>query len=281
MGDTDSRQELAHFLRTRRAQLSPTDVGIRSVGRRRTPGLRREEVSHLSGVSVTWYTWLEQGRDINVSKDVLAAIARTLRLDRAETAHLAVLAGQGSHAADMQNRVERPPESLRTLLQAITPNPAYTISSLWDIVAWNAAYEALFADISSVSDADRNLLWMVFTVPSVRELLADWEVEAQRLMAQFRAESGPLLAEHSFRALVDRLQDESPEFRTWWSRHDVATFSSRRREFNHPVVGRLILDHHKLVLAEHPDLRIIVYTPTGDQKSEHALARLIDSVDTP
>lgn len=277
----ENREELANFLRTRRSQLNPTDVGVRSAGRRRTPGLRREEVSYLSGVSVTWYTWLEQGRDINVSKQVLAAIARTLRLDRAETAHLAALAGHGPHVAEMQSQVERPPESLKHLLQAITPNPAYTISPLWDVVAWNAGYAALFHDISTLPVEDRNLLWMVFTVPSVRELLVDWEVEAQRLMAQFRAEAGPLLAEDSYKNLVERLHEASPEFSAWWPRHDVAQFSSRRREFNHPLVGRLVLDHHKLVLADHPELRIIVYTPTDDESSEHALARLIDAADEP
>jgi transcriptional regulator with XRE-family HTH domain len=272
----ENRKELADFLRTRRSQVGPAEVGLPSAGRRRTPGLRREEVSHLSGVSLTWYTWLEQGRDINVSKQVLSAIARTLRLNRAETAHLAALAGHGPNIQEMQSEVEQAPESLNRLLQAMTPNPAYTISPMWNVVAWNAAYEALFVDIGTLPPEEHNLLWMVFTVPSVRELVVDWEAEAQRLLAQFRAEAGPLLGDDSYKSLVDRLLDASPEFRTWWSRHDVAQFSSRRREFSHPLVGRFVLDHHKLVLADHPELRIIVYTPTDEETSEHALAHLLD-----
>jgi transcriptional regulator with XRE-family HTH domain len=273
-----SRRELVDFLRSRRAQLTPADVGIPAAGRRRTPGLRREEVSQLSGVSLTWYTWLEQGRDINVSHQVLAAIARTLRLDRAETAHLAALAGHGASATAVQAQWEEPPESLERLLQAITPNPAYAISPRWDIVTWNRAYAALFLDIATLPASERNLLWLVFTNPSVRSLVVNWKREARRLLAQFRAEAGHLLADEAYKELVDRLMAASPEFREWWSLHDVAYFASSQREFDHPIIGRLVLDHHKLSLADYPELRIIVYTPTADARGQRTLDQMLDII---
>lgn len=274
MKATENREELADFLRSRRGQLKPADVGLPRTGRRRTPGLRREEVSHLSGVSVTWYTWLEQGRDINVSRQVLTALARALLLDAAETAHLAALAGHGTDMSETHSEVEQTPRSLQRLLQAIMPNPAYVISSLWDVLAWNDAYAALFTDITEIPRERRNLLWMVFTNRSVRELLVDWELEARRLMAQFRVEAGHLVVHDPYRDLIERLNNSSTEFRTWWAMHDVAYFASRRREFNHPVAGHLTFDHHKLSLADHPHLRIIVYTPTADGTEEHGLARM-------
>ncbi len=281
---SDRRQELADFLRSRRGQITPDDVGIPSIGRRRTPGLRREEVSQLSGVSLTWYTWLEQARDINVSAQVLVAIARTLQLDQAETEHLLTLAGVVGSAALQAAApgVDVPPASLERLLDALGPNPAYAISPRWDIVAWNASYAALFLDISRLPAPDRNLLWLVFTSPAVRSLLGDdWQDEARRLIAQFRAEVGHRLQEVAYLELIQRLVDESPEFGDWWSQHDVAYFASRQRHFDHPHAGLLVFDHHKLVVADHPDLRVIVYTPADDGRTERAFARALADIGPP
>lgn len=273
MAADEARRELARFLRSRRAELAPADVGMPTGARRRTPGLRREEVSQLSGVSLTWYTWLEQGRDINVSRQVLTAIGRTLRLDGAETAHLFALAG---HPAEPPAPpTDSAPEALQRLLDAIAPNPAYALSATWDVVAWNAAYAALYPDISTVADDERNLLWLVFTKPAVRALAADWETEARRLVAQFRAEAGHRLDEPGYANLVARLADASPEFRRWWSDLDVAHFASRSRRFHHPSAGALELEHHKLTLADHPDVRVVVYTPTAGAAGREALDRLL------
>lgn len=269
--------ELAAFLKSRRAQLRPEDVGLSSGPRRRTPGLRREEVSQLSGVSLTWYTWLEQGRKINVSDQVVAAIGRALHLDAAEMAHLAALAGQGlpvEHASQLRDAA---PAGLQRLLGAIDPNPAFALSWIWDVVAWNAGYAALFPDIAEVADGERNLLWMVFTKAAVRELAADWQAEGRRLIAQFRAEAGPRLEDEAYAGLVARLREASPEFRNWWARRDVAAFASREREFRHPVVGRLVLEHHKLALADDPRFHVVVYTPVGGTGTAERLARLVDA----
>lgn len=269
----ESRRELADLLRARRAELQPDDVGIPKTGRRRTPGLRREEVSQLSAVSLTWYTWMEQARDINVSRQVLDSVARALQLSPAEADHLAALAGHD--VGRVPSTLCKAPDSLRLLLDAINPNPAYVISHRWDIVEWNRAYEVLFGEIATVVESDRNLLWLVFTNASVQSLVVDWETEARRLMAQFRAETGHLLAEQSYRDLVDRLTATSERFAAWWSRHDVAYFTSRPREFRHPEVGDLRFHHHKLSLADHPELRLIVYTPAGDPGGHLALQERI------
>lgn len=257
---TARRAELADFLRSRRDQLTPERAGLPAGGQRRTPGLRREEVAELSGVSLTWYTWLEQARDINVSEQVLTALARALQLDEAETDHLFTLGGVAPIGTT--EPVASPPATLTRLLRAVEPNPAYAISPRWDIVAWNASYEALYLGVSQLPDEDRNLLWLVFTSPAVRELLGDdWAGEARRLLSQFRAEVVHRSDEPAFRDLVERLREASGPFRDWWSRHDVAYFESRQRIFEHPRDGTLRFDHHKLIPADHPELRIIVYTP--------------------
>ena len=263
MKSSDRREELADFLRSRRAALQPEDVDIYATGRRRTPGLRREEVAHLSGVSLTWYTWLEQARDINVSKQVLGALARTLQLSGAETAHLFTLAGHGGPEHDPElGPTGAAPASLMKLLHALSPCPAYALSERWDIVAWNDAYVGLFVDISELPPHERNLLWLVFTSPRVAQLLGDdWPGEARRLLAQFRAEVGHRLNEPRYAELVDQIRAASNDFDDWWSRHDVAYFESRQRHFDHPTEGKLTFDHHKLLPADTPDLRIIVYTP--------------------
>ena len=265
MTSSDRREELADFLRSRRAALQPQDVNILTTGRRRTPGLRREEVAHLSGVSLTWYTWLEQARDINVSQQVLSALARTLQLSGAETTHLFTLAGHGGPTPDpTADPTDAPPASLAKLLDALAPCPAYALSERWDIVAWNHAYARLFVDISELPPHQRNLLWLVFTSQRVAELLGDdWPSEARRLLAQFRAEVGHRLNEPRYAELVDQIRAASTQFDDWWPRHDVAYFESRQRHFDHPTEGRLTFDHHKLLPADHPDLRIIVYTPAN------------------
>lgn len=275
MAQAEPRGELAEFLKSRRALLRPEDVGLASGGRRRTPGLRREEVSQLSGVSVTWYTWLEQGREINVSDQVVAALGRALRLDAAEMAHLAALAGHAPPVEHVSGPRLLPPGGLQRLLDAIDPNPAFGLSWMWDVVAWNDGYAALFPAIAEVDEGERNLLWLVFTKSAVRDLVSDWEIEGRRLIAQFRAEAGPRLADDAYAGLVARLREASEQFADWWDRRDVAFFASRERAFDHPVVGRLVVEHHKLALADDPRFHVVVYTPVAGTGTPARLARLV------
>nr|WP_239521055.1 helix-turn-helix transcriptional regulator [Blastococcus saxobsidens] len=265
-----ARRELAEFLGSRRRQVSPASVGLVAGGNRRTPGLRREEVALLAGVSHTWYTWLEQGRDIHPSRQVVDALARTLRLSPAEHEYVLRLAGHGGAPAERSS--EAVPAHLQRLMDALGPSPAYAITSSWSIVGWNRAYERLYPGVAAA--ADRNLLWAVFTDPAVRDLLGDWETDSRRFLTQFRAEVGPRLADPGVVDLVTRLQEASPSFREGWASRDVDRFSSTERRFEHPVVGTLVLEHHQVTPADAPGVQVVVYTAVDGTGTAAKLSRL-------
>ena len=265
------RADLAEFLRARRAALSPADVGLAAGGRRRTAGLRREEVALLAGVSVSWYTWLEQGRPINASEAVLDALARTLRLDPVERDYLRALAGH-PHRRAIDPARDTAPEEVQRLLDALDPCPAYALGPRWDFLAWNAAQHRLYPAIDTMAAADRNLVWLLFADADVRALVGDWELEARRVLSQFRAETTPFRDDPAVGALVVRLRGTSPEFAAWWPRHDVGGFERRIRTFHHPRAGLLRFDHHQLVPAGEPDVRVIVHLRVSGDDSVERLA---------
>lgn len=262
------RVDLAEFLRVRRSALTPEQVGLVPGPRRRTPGLRREEVALLAGVSVSWYTWLEQGRPINVSTDVLDALARVLRLDAVERHYLAELAGH-SAGADLAGGPGRPlhppaPAWSDRLLSALDPAPAYLLGPTWDYLAWNAAQARLFPTLETLDDTTRNLVWVMFAVPETRELIIDWEDDARQVLSQFRAETTAIRHAPAIVDLVARLRSVSPEFDGWWPRHDVAAFRTRVRRFRHPVVGAVEFEYEQFVASESPDVRLVVQMPLSD-----------------
>ncbi|MDQ3734665.1 MAG: helix-turn-helix transcriptional regulator [Actinomycetota bacterium] len=271
---THGRSELADFLRTRRQHLSPQALGLTATGQRRTPGLRREEVSVLSGVSLTWYTWLEQGRAITPSRQVMDALARTLHMSSAEHAYVLRLTGHAIEAP-IDSPAEALPAHAQHLLDALGSSPAYALTPYWSIVGWNRAYAALYPPVGAVDTRDRNLLWLVFTDPYVRSLLADWPHDSRRFLTQFRAEAGSRVHEPAFAELIQRLQAASEHFRAGWASHDVDQFTSTERRFEHPRVGPLMLEHHRLTLSDHPDLHLVVYTAAGDSDSAKKLVTLI------
>jgi transcriptional regulator with XRE-family HTH domain len=252
------RADLGHFLQTRRRLLQPIDVGLPMSGRRRTEGLRREEVANLAGVSVSWYTWLEQGRPINASRDVLNALARTLRLDEIECAHMLALAGHSARVASVPGRIGVP-TGLQRLLAALEPCPAYVIDARWNVLAWNSGQERLFPRFATVDAADRNLVWIVFCDPAARALIGDWENEARRVLSQFRAETIALADDAEHQGFLRRLQESSAEFAQWWPRHDVGGFAEHVRTFHHPLAGELRLLNEQLIPAGEPDLRLIIH----------------------
>lgn len=276
---TESRRaELGDFLRARRQQLDRAEFGLPPVGRRRITGLRREEVSYLSGVSVTWYTWLEQGRNIQPSRQVLDSVARTLRLSAAEHSYVLSLVGYSAPQPSGAPEVEVAPAHVQRLLDALAGYPAYAIAPDWQISGWNAAYAALYPNVATVAAADRNLLWLVFTDPYVRELLPDWDVDSGRFLAEFRAEAGSRLGEPNYVNLIRRLSDASKAFRAGWKSHDIQGFASRERIFHHPRVGELHLEHHRLAPSDHPDLHLVIYTPVLGTDTPAKLQRLLTSV---
>jgi transcriptional regulator with XRE-family HTH domain len=269
------RRALADFLRARRARLSPADVDLAPGPVRRAAGLRREEVAVLAGVSVTWYTWLEQARPINASVSVLRAIARTLRLNPDETDHLLELAEPSAPFAT----VAGPPPALQDLVDSQFPAPAMLIDRRWDLVAWNASTEALW-NFSSIPPAERNMAWLSFH-PHIRERLVDWSDHARRIVAELRAGSVALTDDARFAAVLARLRTAYPEVDHWWSAAEVRSRTGVRKEFDHPVVGRLVLDEVILRPASAPDLQLAVLVPARDSDSADRLTILIGAAARP
>ncbi|WP_367125506.1 helix-turn-helix transcriptional regulator [Streptomyces phytohabitans] len=266
------RRELAAFLRSRRERIAPEQVGLPRGRRRRTPGLRREEVAHLSAVGVTWYTWLEQARPIQVSPQVLDALARALLFDQSERAHLFVLAGvpDPMPGRECTGAVS---DSLRRTLEQLEPYPACVQNGRYDLLAYNRTYGKLFCDLDALPYEDRNCLWLMFTHPEWRDTLVDGE-EAQRLMtANLRAAMADHIAEPAWKALVCRLQRASPEFRELWDRHEVVQAAAKVKRFRHPRVGLLHFVPTKLWLGPNHGPRLGVYVP-DDAETQARVERL-------
>ncbi|MFD5743109.1 helix-turn-helix domain-containing protein [Streptomyces massasporeus] len=260
------RHELAAFLRSRRERVAPEQVGLPRGRRRRTPGLRREEVAQLSAVGVTWYTWLEQARDIQVSVQVLDALARALLLDPSERAHLFRLAG----AADPTPATTCPSvtPAMRALLEQVEPFPACLQNSRYDILAHNRTYGLLLCDLDAVPPEDRNCILLSYTHAEWQSSIVHLE-ETQRLMAaRFRATMAGHLTEPAWKMLLDRLHAESPAFRTAWDRHEVVAHRTKRKEFRNRHVGRVTVDHTDLWLTPGTGPRIVTYVPADEESRE-------------
>ncbi|GAA2922740.1 helix-turn-helix transcriptional regulator [Streptomyces thioluteus] len=271
--DAVRRGELAAFLRSRRERITPEQVGLVRGPRRRTPGLRREEVAQLSSVGVTWYTWLEQARPIQVSAQVLDSVARALRLDRAERSHLFALAGTADPTPSAVP-AGVPPE-LRLLLEQLEPFPACVQTARYDILAWNAAYQELICDLDALPPEDRNCLWIHFTGRVRYGDPRDREDAKRAITAKFRAAMAEHLAEPAWKCLLKRLRDASPEFREQWARHEVVPPAepNRPRTFHHPRLGPFRLTFNNLWTGPYPGTRLLTFTPV-DAESHEKLGRL-------
>jgi transcriptional regulator with XRE-family HTH domain len=273
VNDERRRAELADFLRKRRAVLKPQDVGLPTGGRRRTPGLRREEVAHLAGVGATWYTWLEQAREVRASLAVLEAISRALRLTPAERTHL-VLLGRSEEPPPCKSD-ERVSPTVRRLIENLGPNPAFVIGRRWDYLAWNSAARALLGDFGAVPKAARNHVWMHFMDPARREIFPDWEESSRLLVAKFRADSARHIGDPTFVQLIETLRKSSPEFCRAWKKHEVARSGAGRKTVRHPLVGTMRFEHAVFNPQEEPDQRMILYSPMAEDDTPAKLARLL------
>ena len=263
----DRRADLGEFLRAHRAAVHPEDVGLPSGAHRRTPGLRREEVAMLAGVSVTWYTWLEQGRRINASRDVLDALARTLRLDHAEHEHLLTLADAPHPNVIAPDGPVHAPDALVRLIDSMAPAPAYVLGPRWEFVAWNRPQALLYPAIEQLDGVHRNLLWVVFAEPAARALIVDWESQARRIMAEFRAGTAALRDDPAVEELVSALRATSAEFAAWWPQQDVAQFQTRLRRYRHARAGELVFEYQQLTPSEWPALKVVCQLPVPDDDS--------------
>ena len=262
------------FLRTRRAKVVPSDVGLADGARRRTPGLRREEVALLANIGTTWYTRLEQGLPINVSAEVLEGISRALRLTSDERRHLHLLAGlpltvvpqDEEHVSDLVHRV----------LTALEPCPAYIRGRRWDVLAWNRSAEAL-SEFSRTSGPSRNIVWRLFRDSEMQCRLGDPACTKRRCVAQFRAVAAKYPNDPAFTELIDDLRANSPEFRQLWAEHDVLGSADGLKRYRHPELGELILDYTALELPGDGDMRMIVLTAAPGSESERKLMQLLAS----
>ena len=277
MPPEEQRQELGAFLRVRRAALRPEDVGLpQGVNHRRTPGLRREELAQLAGISVSWYTRLEQGKDVQLSAKAVARLAEALRLTAAQREYLLALA-----RGDLSGVQPAPPETvsvtLRDVLDAQGDNPAYLIDARLNLLEWNRAAMSVFGfaeDLAAAPEEERNLLWLIF-MDDARTWLVDRERHAKLLLAQFRDASRHLVNDPSFGRFVERLQRGSPEFARWWSQYDVERAQETEKVIDHPAVGRLALRQTVLqVVSDSPGLYLILYTPAPGTDTAEKLQKL-------
>jgi transcriptional regulator with XRE-family HTH domain len=269
----ERRRELATFLRSRRERIRPEEVGFAPGGRRRTPGLRREEVAQLSGVGVTWYTWFEQGRDINVSAQVVEAIARTLRLDRLERNHLYTLAGLP--LGPVSGECPRLPDSVHRMLDKATPYPAVVMNARYDVLAFNEAYCKVLLDLTEVPVEERNLLWLTFVSDEWHCSFSDEASIRLHLVAGYRAALADHLGEPSWQDLTQRLLAGSPVFADLWERYEVAAPSNKIKLLENPRVGVVRVEPVNMWLNQLGQVRVTFYTPV-DEESEDKLRVLVD-----
>ncbi len=269
------RDELVDFLRSRRARLTPDEVGLLAGPRRRTPGLRREEVAQLAGISTTWYTWLEQGRDAHASIDVLESLARALRLGDSERAHLFDLAGRPT--PPQPRRGDIVPEPLPSVVEVVEriADPVYVQGPLWQLVLWNRATSAVFSDFDAMASEDCNLMRYVFVSQSrTHGKLLNWNEWARFYVAQFRADTTRFVGDPAWTDLVAELSEHAG-FRALWATHDVhGRLHPRPKEIEHVTAGRLVLDCTMFRVDAQPELTMVIHTPvpgTGTSERLHAL----------
>lgn len=267
--------ELAQFLQTRRAHISPEQAGLPNGGRRRTSGLRRAEVALLSGISVDWYTWLEQARNIQVSAQVLESIVRALQLDSIERKHLFLLA------------LQRPPADLTPVENVISPmlqsfldqqgtSPALVTDQRLNVIAWNKVASMLYGNYEAMTERERNHIWRTFTSPYVRQMLREtWETHARHKLAQFRSNYGKFAGDPWWMEFIDELNRASEEFRAWWPQHDVLNGPEGMKINYHPTAGRIEFNQISFLVSDAPHLTVTINIPSNDDDIISKLSKLL------
>jgi transcriptional regulator with XRE-family HTH domain len=267
-------REAGKFLRSRRERLAPSDVGLPGGFRRRTPGLRREEVAMLAGIGTTWYTWMEQGRDVRPSDQVLTSLADALRLDWTERRHLFALHDRPAPAW-RERKTEGVGEPLRRMLNSLTGQPAYVLGWRWDILAWNRAADVTFGPYARLDGDERNALHLLFVDPDHRCLLADWEELARASLAMFRADCVRRAGDPALDRLIVHLTRLSPEFSRWWPQRELAHPLTGVKRINHPNAGRMLFEYSSFGVDDPPDTKLVVFTPIDEEGSVEKLSKLL------
>ncbi|WP_164548741.1 MULTISPECIES: helix-turn-helix transcriptional regulator [unclassified Mesorhizobium] len=271
---SNSAGSLAAFLKDRRTRLDPASFGFS--GRRRTPGLRREEVAQRANISPTWYTWLEQGRGGAPSADVLNRIAKGLLLTEAEREHLFML-GLGRPPEVRYRGVEGVSPRLQRLIDTLDASPAIVRTATWDVVAWNRAAQVVMTDYSTLPEGERNILRFMFLSPHIRARQHDWQNLARFVVGAFRADAARAGAVSEVAQLVDELCSASPEFAALWRANDVLSHGDGTKRLKHPELGDIELEYSGFAVDGRPDLSLTVYNPVDSAVADRiralALAR--------
>ena len=257
-----SRRALADFIRAHRLRLTPAAVGLAAGTRRRTPGLRRDEVAQLSGISATWYTWIEQGRDVSMSPTALARLCDTLQLSPAERVYLFELAGRRDPALSEAVGTMDAPPALIAAVDAIA-GPAYLLDRMWRARAWNRAAAELFVGWLDEGAEDRNILRYMFLNPRARTLVQGWEERARRLLAEFRLDQGRHLDDPEMNGMIADLKRRSPFFAAAWDEHIVVGREGGARSFSHPTRGLLYYQQITFNLASRPEFKLVMLVAPG------------------
>lgn len=272
MTSAASGNALGAYLKDRRTRLDPAALGF-PAGRRRTPGLRREEVAHRAGISATWYTWLEQGRGGAASADALDRIAQALMLTEVEREHVFLL-GLGRPPSRRARADEGVTPRLQRLLDAFEVSPALVKTPLWDVVAWNRAASVVLTDYGALEPRQRNILRLIFCDPHVRAIQVDWEAVARFVVAAFRADAVRGAEAADVQALVDDLSRESADFVRIWRDHDVRAYGEGMKRLRHPVLGDITFEYSAFGVDGRPDLGMVVYNPVGPGDAERVRAAI-------
>lgn len=263
MQKMSSDMSLGEFLRSRRERLTPEEAGIVSYGRRRTPGLRREEVAQIAHIGVSWYSSLEQGREVQPSEDVLNHIARALQLTESECRHLHLLAKPVPFEKTEEEQIEI---GLVRMIQSLEPNPAVILGRSWDILLWNKAAELVFELPSYTNPRNEKINWIKHLLIDSKLKLntTDWDEKMQVLIARFRADYGYFPNDHKFKELIEELMRKNLLFRETWPKHDVQVMTNCHKEWYTPVIGHMDFEHVTLQPPNHPDWKIMIYTASAD-----------------
>lgn len=269
-------KEIGDFLKTRRAKMLPSFVGLPATEHRRTPGLRREEVAQLAGVGLTWYTWLEQGRPIHVSASVLESLSRVFMLDKHERMHLYLLANQPLPADVPEQQASLNP-MLQNVLDSLVLCPSLITDQRWNVIAWNKEASLLFGDFTRMNARERNIVWTMFTNNKYKELFFDWNLYAKRLLGSFRSTCGQYIEDAWLIQFIDDLKVQSTEFRAWWPLHEIESSNEKYKKLNHPIAGVLDFEVSNFNVSDNRELQMIVHVPSPGTDTAVKLRSLLDN----
>ncbi|MCY9668487.1 helix-turn-helix transcriptional regulator [Paenibacillus alginolyticus] len=279
MNTKERLQALSEFLTTHRARIKPSDAGVLGGSRRRTPGLRREEVAAIAGVSTTWYTWLEQGRDIKMSVQVLDSIALALQLNEDERQYLFMLALAQPAPTTFVDKIPSVSPALSRILTELHDCPTIISDRRCNIVGWNQAAAAIFLDFAMIPEEQRNMIWLLFTRKELKALAVNWHDFVKGFLAMFRSYYGQYVGDNWYSEFIEQMSKQSQDFKTFWNQSDVSSAPEVFIEFRHAKVGKMLFDLTTLQVQGRTDLRCSVYTPSPGSDTDSKVRLLMSKLE--